>query len=280
MEPPHCQPITSLWVAMHIDHDGNTSQPSQTGHILESLAGLAINLVSMSNAVDPVTFKLFSNGNFKWKKTAPLKHGLTVTSTTTERGPSQTGVIPTGWSVYLAFAAKDATTRTLPNHALNVTEANCDTAGFTRTPATATVSEAGTTGTFTVVLDSQPSGNVVIDLSASDTGEATVDKSTLTFTAGDWDSAQTVTVTGVDDNLDDGDQSSTVTLAVNAGSTADNSYDALANQTVSVTTVDDDGPGAQFRVQQRQFLKRELQQRSQSCWIHNPHLMWLYQSLL
>ena len=54
--------------------------------------------------------------------------------------------------------------------------------------------------------DSQPTGNVVIDLSASDTGEATVDKSTLTFTAGDWNSPQTVTVTGVDDSLDDGDK--------------------------------------------------------------------------
>ena len=131
----------------------------------------------------------------------------------------------------------------LADSQITVTTTDDDTSGFTLSSTTATVSEAGTTGTFTVVLDSQPSGNVVIDLSASDTGEATVDKSTLTFTAGDWDSPQTVTVTGVDDNLDDGDQSSTFTLAVNAGSTADNSYDALANQTVSVTTVDDDGPG-------------------------------------
>ena len=106
-----------------------------------------------------------------------------------------------------------------------------------------TVSEAGTTGTFTVVLDSQPTGNVVFDVTASDTGEATIDSSSLTFTAGNWDTPQTVTVTGADDSLDDGDQSSTVTVAINTGSTADNAYDALASQTVAVTTVDDDGPG-------------------------------------
>ena len=143
----------------------------------------------------------------------------------------------------MAFAAKDSTTRTLPNYVLNLTQANCDVAGFTRSPATVTVSEAGTTADFTVLLNSQPSGNVVFDVSASDTGEATVDKSTLTFTTGDWHTPQTVTVTGVNDSLDDGDQSSTVTVAVNAGSTADNLYDALASQTVTVATVDDDGPG-------------------------------------
>ena len=52
-----------------------------------------------------------------------------------------------------------------------------------------------------------------------------------------------MTITGVDDNLDDGDQNSTVTVAINTGSTADSSYDALGAQTVAVSTIDDDGPG-------------------------------------
>ena len=233
-----------LWVASNIDHDGNTAESSQYFGAFK-IVGWVGNQTTLdvANAADPITFKLFSDGNFKWKKNTTPETWVDSNVDYDGAGASPTGVIPTGWSIYLAFAAKNATTHTLPNHALNVTQANCDVAGFTRTPATATVSEAGTTTSFTVVLDSQPSGNVVFDVASSDTGEASVSVAQLTFTNVDWATPQTVTVTGVDDSLDDGDQNSTVTLAINAGSTVDSSYDALANQTVAVTTVDDDGPG-------------------------------------
>ena len=116
-------------------------------------------------------------------------------------------------------------------------------AGYTVSETARTVSETGTTQTFTVVLDSQPTGDVVFDVSASDTGEATVSASTLTFTNGNWNTPQTVTVTGIDDSIDDGDQNSTVTVAVNAGSTADNNFDSLASSQVTVTTTDNDTSG-------------------------------------
>ena len=233
-----------LWVASHIDHDGNTALSSEYFSAF-GIVGWVGNQTTLdvANAADPITFKLFSDGNFKWKSSATPETWIDSNVDYDGAGPSPTGVIPTGWSVYMAFAAKDSTTRTLPNYVLNLTQANCDVAGFTRSPASVTVSEAVTTGTFTVVLDSQPGGNVVFDISASDTGEATVDSSSLTFTTGNWSTLQTVTVTGVDDSLDDGDQSSTVTVAVNTGSTADSAYDALSSQSVTVTTVDDDGPG-------------------------------------
>ncbi|GIR37558.1 MAG: hypothetical protein CM15mP49_29430 [Actinomycetota bacterium] len=46
--------------------------------------------------------------------------------------------------------------------------------------------------------------------------------------------SQTVTVTGVDDDLIDGTISSSITVAINDGSSDDN-FDAVADQTVSVT---------------------------------------------
>ena len=52
---------------------------------------------------------------------------------------------------------------------------------------------------------SQPTADVTIGLSSDDTTEGTVSPSTLTFTTTNWNTAQTVTVTGVDDYLDDGD---------------------------------------------------------------------------
>jgi hypothetical protein len=114
--------------------------------------------------------------------------------------------------------------------------------GFTLSTTTLTVSESGTTATFTVVLDSQPSSDVVFDVTSGDTSEATLSTAALTFTSSNWNTAQTVTVTGVDDSLIDGDIVSTTTVSVNDGS-SDNAFDGLSDQTVSVTTQDDDSAG-------------------------------------
>ena len=93
-----------------------------------------------------------------------------------------------------------------------------------------------------MVLTDEPSSDVVIDVVSNDSGEATVSASSLTFTSSNWDSPQTVTVTGINDDVDDGNQTSTVTLSVNDGA-SDDDYDSLADQTVSVTTTDDDTAG-------------------------------------
>ena len=73
--------------------------------------------------------------------------------------------------------------------------------------------EAGGNATFTVVLNTQPVADVTIGLSSSDTGEGTVSPNSLTFTSGNWSSVQTVTVTGVDDAIGDGNQSYTIVTA-------------------------------------------------------------------
>ncbi len=80
--------------------------------------------------------------------------------------------------------------------------------GFTvaESVGTTATSETGTTDSFTVVLDTQPLTSVVIDVTSGDLGEGTVDVASLTFTNGNWDTAQPVTVTGQDDVLVDGDQ--------------------------------------------------------------------------
>ena len=73
----------------------------------------------------------------------------------------------------------------LNNQTVSVSTTNDDSAGFTiaESDSTTVVTEAGSTDTFTVVLDAEPDSNVVIDLSTSDTTEASVSPSTLTFTS-------------------------------------------------------------------------------------------------
>ena len=69
-----------------------------------------------------------------------------------------------------------------------------------------------------MVLDSQPTGDVTVTPSSSDTGAATV-APVLTFTAGNWDQPQSLTVTGVNDAIDNpGDErSATISHAVAGG---------------------------------------------------------------
>ena len=68
----------------------------------------------------------------------------------------------------------------------------------------ATVAEGGTgqTDTYTVVLTSKPTEDVIVDVTSGDTSAATVSPAVLTFSPMNWTVAQTVTVTGVDDNVD------------------------------------------------------------------------------
>ncbi|MFN8633702.1 MAG: right-handed parallel beta-helix repeat-containing protein [Chloroflexota bacterium] len=57
--------------------------------------------------------------------------------------------------------------------------------------------ESGGQASFAVVLASQPSADVTIGLSSSNTNEGTVSPASLTFTAANWNVPQTATVTGV-----------------------------------------------------------------------------------
>ena len=54
-----------------------------------------------------------------------------------------------------------------------------------------------------MVLNTEPTGDVVFDLTSENTEEATLSSSSLTFSTGNWNTAQTVTITGVDDDEDD-----------------------------------------------------------------------------
>ena len=115
-------------------------------------------------------------------------------------------------------------------------------AGITiNSDALVSISEGGTMTTFTVVLDEQPTAPVFLILSSSDNGEVTVQPNVLTFQTTDWDQAQTVTLTGADDPVVDGNQTSTITVTVLVSN--DMEYDALAPETIMVTTTDDETPG-------------------------------------
>ena len=63
-----------------------------------------------------------------------------------------------------------------------------------------TVDEEDATGSsYTVVLGGRPSGDVTVTVGGYSGTEVSVSRESLTFTTGNWDDAQTVTVTAGDD---------------------------------------------------------------------------------
>ena len=113
--------------------------------------------------------------------------------------------------------------------------ADDDEAGVVVSPAALTLAEGGT-GTYTVALASEPTASVTVTVS-SDNEDVTAG-GPLTFTALDWSTAQTVTVTAAQDS-DATDDTATLTNTAEGGG-----YDGeSAGVTVSVTD-DDTAPTA------------------------------------
>lgn len=110
--------------------------------------------------------------------------------------------------------------------------------GITLDPANNLVTtEPGGRAVFTMALRTEPTTNVVVALVSSDTSEGTVSPASLTFTINDWNVPQMAVITGVDDLVNDGDTSYSLTCTV---SSSDPLYAAVQPVTVSVTNIDDE----------------------------------------
>jgi hypothetical protein len=125
---------------------------------------------------------------------------------------------------------------------VSVINVDDDTAGFTVEPTSGLVTtEGGGTATFAIKLNSQPTANVSLGLSSSDTTEGTISPTSLTWTPGNWNVAQTVTATGVEDTLVDGDIAYTLVTA--PATSSDAKYNGLNPADVAATNLDNDPPG-------------------------------------
>ncbi|MCY3691443.1 MAG: hypothetical protein OXI54_07205 [Chloroflexota bacterium] len=106
-------------------------------------------------------------------------------------------------------------------------------------------SGSGNTDTYTVVLGTAPAGDVTVTATSGEPERAQVSaddgqpgvSAAVTFTPEDWNQPQTITVTGVDDNVDQGDGQ--VSISHQATST-DAHFSEVGVAPVSATVVDDD----------------------------------------
>ena len=117
---------------------------------------------------------------------------------------------------------------------ITITDANVIGTGLTLTPTALTVAEGTTTHTYTAVLAAAPPGPVVVSINQD--GEVTTTPVALTFTATDWNAAQTVTLTAAQDD-DASTEDTTLRHTASGGE-----YDSVTADLV-VTVTDDDTVG-------------------------------------
>ncbi len=186
-----------------------------------------------------------SNGNTAGATASPAtltfttdnwNRGQTVTLTGVEDGDTNNASVRLSHTSASADSAYNAGAVTIA--AVDVTVRDDDTAGVAVSQTALTILEGGS-GNYMLALTSQPDAAVMIAVSSANTAAVTV-TATLTFTEDNWNTAQTVTVMGVEDA--DANDASGVQLSHVVTSTG-TAYAAVTAAAVSVTVNDDDTAG-------------------------------------
>jgi hypothetical protein len=133
---------------------------------------------------------------------------------------------------------------------VTMTNDDNDAVGYTISVPSGHTTELGMgSATFTVRLNAQPTGTVIIGVASADATEGVVTSPTgpasLTFDSTNWNMNQTVTVQGQDDNLDDGDVMYQVVLGMPTG-TDGSGY--LTSNPADVTVTNDDNDALGYTV--------------------------------
>ena len=112
-----------------------------------------------------------------------------------------------------------------------------DGAGVSVSESSLTIAE-GSSGTYTIVLDSQPTADVTVTINDPSNTDVTAEPASLTFSSTDWSSPKTVTVNAAQDT-DAEDETATVTHTVTS---TDSIYSGALANSVAVSVTDDEVP--------------------------------------
>ena len=209
-------------------------------------------------AADPAAVEEGGTVTFTLTRIGDLTVPLTVPVDVTERGAFLADGTPTeatfdvdAETATLLVATDDderdeadgAVTATITDGAIHrvgdaasatVPVANNDERGVTVIPISLTVDE-GSSASYTVVLNTEPTADVIVEIQVPDNSDITVDQAELTFTADNWNIPQTVAVTAVHDDDAVADDPGTITHTVSGGD-----YDTVIAADVEVSIVEDD----------------------------------------
>ena len=227
------------------------SKPTAPVNLSVSTSNSGKALVSTVASSTPATSKSISFDSTSWN--VPLQIFVTGVNDDVDDAPSSS----VAYTINVGPAS--SSDGKYVNLSRSVTGSNDDddaanvvvtlTSGGTQT------SEAGGTVTYTVVLASQPTANVTFtSITTSNTLEGAASPTSLTFTStknqaasggvSGWNVPQTITITGVNDFVDDGDIGYNLTIP-NAAST-DVNYNNRVVAAQALTNLDNDTAGITF----------------------------------
>ncbi|MFG0289369.1 MAG: beta strand repeat-containing protein [Rhodopirellula sp. JB044] len=148
-----------------------------------------------------------------------------------------------GYQINLSVdPSSDANYQSLPTRSVFVTNQDDDVADIIVSEVTSSsTSENGTSSTFTVALASEPTGVVSVDIASNDPSEGSASPTSTSFNSSNWDQPQTITITGVDDVITDGDVEYTITVSTR--STTDSAYNSVSPVVRTLTNQDNDSAG-------------------------------------
>ena len=225
------------------DNEGGVSVVPTTGLVTSEGGGTATFTVRLNTQpTADVTINLSSSDTTEGT-VSPSSFTFTTSNWDQEQTATVTGVnasLDEGDVDYKKVTTDTSSDSSYNNSSVadvSVVNTDNDSSGVSISPTTLSVVEGATNG-YTVVLTAQPTADVTVNISSTDTVQGgTVSPAALTFTAANWNTPRTVVVTGSNDSIPDGNTAFRITNAV---SSVDSLYAALAPVTVFVTTLDNE----------------------------------------
>ena len=235
--------VTLVLSPTEINESGSTSSSAVTAK-MNGTSGDAVTLTVSSVPVNPAVASDYAQSG----STLTIAAGATVSSGTVKITAVDNKVDAPDKTVTVSAVASGGNGVSNPAN-VTLTIADDDSVGITLSRESVTLQEVDNEQTsddkehertYTIKLDSQPSAKVTVSVTSDDATKATVNPSSVEFETGNWSEPQTITVTSVDDTLDNaGDKRTTgISHAVIA---AGKDYENEDVADVEVTVVDNEG---------------------------------------
>ncbi|MBI2448586.1 hypothetical protein HYV44_03480 [Candidatus Microgenomates bacterium] len=225
------------------DTAGITATESGTTDVTEGGATDTIDYVLLSQPTADVSIALTVGAQVSLSATtltftaANWNTPQTITVTAVDDNVAESATVET---ISYAVTSSDTNYNGILITTTNINVIDNDIADITVMPTggTANVTEGGATDTIDYSLNTEPTANVVIALTAD--AQVTLSVGSLTFTSSNWNVPQTVTVTAVNDTTVEGAHTGNISYGVTS---SDISYNGFAVASTSVAITDNDSSG-------------------------------------
>ena len=167
------------------------------------------------------------------------------------------------FNIKIKSSSTDALYNNIPENVIPITIKDDDLAGIIYDSVSVNLNE-GQFITRSFKLKSQPTSNVTLNISSNNSSRLSISKSSLTFTASNWNIDQSVIFTAIDNSIDDGD----VTVSVTIKSTSsDINYNNLSSG-FTIAVKDNDASGiitdtTSATINEGQYITRSFKLKSQ-----------------